>query len=66
MFEALGIAVAEAPPVRPKPLTQDGLLGLFSAETTGADFVLMPASDADMRGKNAAVRPSLEVVYDNA
>ena len=52
--------------MRPKPLTQDGLLGLFSAETTGADFVLMPASDADMRGKNAAVKPSLEVVYDNA
>jgi 3,8-divinyl chlorophyllide a/chlorophyllide a reductase subunit X len=66
MFEALGMAVAEAPPVRPKPLSQDGLLGLFSAETTGADFVLMPASDADMRGKYAAVKPSLEVVYDNA
>jgi chlorophyllide a reductase subunit X len=66
MFEALGIAVADAPPVRPKPLSQDGLLGLFSAETTGADFVLMPASDADMRGKYAAVKPSLEVVYDNA
>jgi chlorophyllide a reductase subunit X len=66
MFEALGMAVAEAPPVRPKPLSQDGLLGLFSAETTGADFVLTPASDADMRGKYAAVKPSLEVVYDNA
>ena len=66
MFEALGIAVAEAPPVKPKPLTQDGLLALFSAETTGADFVLTPASDADMRGKNATVKPSLEVVYDNA
>ena len=65
MFEALGLAVAEAPPVKPKPLSQDGLLGLFSAETTGADFVLMPASDADMRGKNAVVKPSLEVVYDN-
>ena len=66
MFEALGLAVAEAPPVKPKPLSQDGLLGLFSAETTGADVVLMPASDADMRGKNAVVKPSLEVVYDNA
>ena len=63
MFKALGLAVAEAPPVKPKPLSQDGLLGLFSAETTGADFVLMPASDADMRGKNAVVKPSLEVVY---
>jgi chlorophyllide a reductase subunit X len=66
LFAALGEAVAEAPPVRPKPLSQDGLLGLFSAETTGADFVLMPASDEDMRGKNAAPKKSLEVVYDNA
>ncbi len=66
LFASLGEAVAVAPPVRPKPLTQDGLLGLFSAETTGADFVLTPASDADMRGKNAVVKPSLEVVYDNA
>jgi chlorophyllide a reductase subunit X len=66
MFEQLGLAVAEAPPVKPKPLSQDGLLNLFSAETTGADFVLTPASDADMRGKYAAVKPSLEVVYDNA
>jgi chlorophyllide a reductase subunit X len=66
LFAALGEAVAEAPPVRPKPLSQDGLLGLFSAETTGADFVLMPASDEDMRGKNAEPKKSLEVVYDNA
>ncbi|WP_431299498.1 chlorophyllide a reductase iron protein subunit X [Tabrizicola sp. BL-A-41-H6] len=65
MFEALGLAVAEAPPVRPKPLSQDGLLGLFSAETTGADFVLTPATDMDMRGKYAAPKASLEVVYDN-
>ncbi len=57
--------MAIAPPVRPKPLTQDGLLGLFSAETTGADFVLTPATDLDMRGKNAAPKASLEVVYDN-
>ena len=42
-----------------------GLLGLFSAEITGADFVLTPATDLDMRGKNAVVKPSLEVVYDN-
>jgi 3,8-divinyl chlorophyllide a/chlorophyllide a reductase subunit X len=65
LFASLGDAVAIAPPVRPKPLSQDGLLGLFSAETTGADFVLMPASDEDMRGKNAVTKPSLEVVYDN-
>ena len=27
-----------APPLRPKPLTQDGLLGLFDAEMTGGGF----------------------------
>ena len=66
LFASLGDAVAIAPPVRPKPLTQDGLLNLFDAETTGADFVLTPATDADMRGKNAVLKASLEVVYDNA
>jgi chlorophyllide a reductase subunit X len=65
MFAALAEAVAIAPPVRPAPLNQDGLLNLFSAETTGKDFVLMPATDADMRGKNAVLKKSLEVVYDN-
>jgi chlorophyllide a reductase subunit X len=58
--------VAIAPPIRPAPLTQDELLNLFSAESTGKDFVLTPATDADMRGKDAVVRASLEVVYDNA
>lgn len=52
--------------MRPAPLTQDQLLNLFDAETTGKDFVLVPATDADMRGKFAVVKPSLEVVYDNA
>ena len=47
-------------------IRQDGLLNLFSAETTGKDFVLEPATDIDMRGKFAAEKPSLEVVYDNA
>jgi len=65
LFEVLACAVADAPPLRPKPLTQDGLLGLFDAETTGSNFVLDPATDADMRGSFAAVKPSLEVVYDN-
>jgi 3,8-divinyl chlorophyllide a/chlorophyllide a reductase subunit X len=65
LFEILADAVADAPPLRPKPLSQDALLGLFDAETTGKDFVLEPASDADMRGAFAALKPSLEVVYDN-
>jgi chlorophyllide a reductase subunit X len=65
LFEELAIAVGEAPPVRPKPMTPDGLLGLFDGKDTGADFVLVPASDADMRGKHAVLKPSLEVVYDH-
>jgi len=40
-------------------------LGLFSAEVTGAGFVLEPATDADMRGKNSKPKESLEVIYDN-
>jgi chlorophyllide a reductase subunit X len=66
LFAELAEAVAVAPPVRPAPLSQDGLLNLFSAETTGKDFVLTPATDADMRGKDAVEKKSLEVVYDNA
>ncbi|MFZ1661848.1 MAG: chlorophyllide a reductase iron protein subunit X [Paracoccaceae bacterium] len=65
LFTALADAVAIAPPVRPTPLSQDGLLNLFSAESTGKDFVLTPATDADMRGKNAVLKKSLEVVYDD-
>ena len=65
MFADLADSVGIAPPVRPAPLTQDELLNLFDAETTGKDFVLMPATDADMRGKNVMVKASLEVVYDH-
>jgi chlorophyllide a reductase subunit X len=64
LFEELATNVAEAPPVRPKPLTMDALLDLFSAETTGRDFVLEPATMFDMCGKEDIVKPTLEVVYD--
>lgn len=66
LFETLAEQVAVAPPVRPRPLTQDALLGLFSAEVTGRDFVMQPATLADMVGPQAAPKPSLEVVYDDA
>jgi len=66
MFETLASNVADAPPVRPTPLTSDSLLGLFSPETTGAAFKLQPASQADMRGANFVEKKSLEVVYDEA
>jgi chlorophyllide a reductase subunit X len=64
LFEQLAIAVADAPPVRPAPLDQDGLLALFDSKDTGGDYVLVPATDADMRGKNSAPKVSLEVIYD--
>jgi chlorophyllide a reductase subunit X len=64
LFENLAENVATAPPVRPTPLTQDGLLGLFAPDQTGGSFVLKPASQADMRGGVFADKPSLEVVYD--
>jgi chlorophyllide a reductase subunit X len=64
MFAALAENVADAPPLRPTPLSQDGLLELFSAEETGAGFVLEPATDEDMRGPDAEPKRSLEVIYD--
>ena len=64
LFEELAENVATAPPLRPAPLDQDGLLGLFSADVTGADYSLKPASQADMRGVAYVTKPTLEVVYD--
>ncbi len=64
LFEALAENVATAPPVRPKPLSQDGLLGLFAPEQTGADYQLKPATQADMRGGVFAEKASLEIIYD--
>jgi 3,8-divinyl chlorophyllide a/chlorophyllide a reductase subunit X len=64
LFEELATNVGLAPPVRPKPLTQDGLLGLFKAETVGRGVVLEPATFEDMCGVERVEKPSLEVVYD--
>ena len=64
LFELLGRNVAEAPPVRPRPLTQDDLLGLFSGSAVGRDVVLQPATDFDMLGRQTLEKKSLEVVYD--
>jgi len=64
VFEELATNVAEAPPLRPKPLTQDGLLGLFSSDITGRNVVLEPATTFDMVGRHDLVKKSLEVVYD--
>ena len=42
------------------------LLGLFSADVTGRDFKMEPATLFDMVGKNEIVKPTLEVIYDAA
>ena len=65
LFEELALNVATAPPRRPKPLDQDGLLGLFSPEDTGGDVTLVPATQADMRGGTFEAKASLEVIYDD-
>ncbi|QZH75051.1 MAG: chlorophyllide a reductase iron protein subunit X [Erythrobacter sp.] len=66
LFEELASNVASAPPLQPKPLDQDGLLGLFSPEETGGNVTLRPATQADMRGGTFEPKPSLEVIYDEA
>ncbi len=66
LFEDLAVNVATAPAQQPRPLDQDGLLGLFSPEQVGGDIVLRPATQADMRGAAFVQKPSLEVVYDEA
>jgi chlorophyllide a reductase subunit X len=64
VFEELALNVAEAPPVRPKPMTSDDLLGLFSADQVGRNVVLEPATIFDMVGKDEVIKPTLEVIYD--
>jgi ABC-type Mn2+/Zn2+ transport system permease subunit len=66
LFAALGDNVAVAPPMKPVALNQDQLLQLVDGSETGAGITLEPATDIDMRGKNAVIKPSLEVVYDEA
>jgi len=65
LFKELGANVAEAPPMRPKPLSPDALLNLFSSDEVGRDVVLEPATVEDMCGKSNLDKPSLEVVYDD-
>jgi chlorophyllide a reductase subunit X len=65
LFAQLATNVAEAPPMHPTPLTQDGLLGLFKGDAVGRDVVLDPATPEDMCGGVVVHKPSLEVVYDD-
>jgi len=64
MFAQLAENVGTSQPIRPKPMTQDELLGLFSADVVGRNVVLEPATQFDMCGKKETVKETLEVVYD--
>lgn len=64
LFADLARNVHEAAPNHPKPLSQDGLLGLFKGEAVGRGVTLVPATVEDMCGTAQVVKPSLEVVYD--
>jgi chlorophyllide a reductase subunit X len=66
LFEQLALEVAGAPPVRPKPLTHEALLGLFKGDAVGRDVVLQPATVEDMCAATSLERPSLEVIYEGA
>ena len=66
LFEALGEQVAEAPPLRPTPLSHDALLGLFKGDAVGRGVTLVPATIEDMCGGTVVEKPSLEVIYEDA
>ena len=65
LFEELAGNVADAPPLRPRPLSPDALLALFETDEETRVVDLVPATDEDLRGANAAPKKSLEVIYDD-
>ena len=66
LFEELARNVASAPPLSPKTLDHESLLGLFKGEAVGRGVVLEPATLEDMCGPQVAKKRSLEVLYDAA
>jgi chlorophyllide a reductase subunit X len=66
LFEELATNVAAAPPLGPKPLEQDELLGLFKGDAVGRDVVLEPATLEDVCGVSRRKKNSLEIIYDQA
>lgn len=65
LFEELARNVADAAPLHPSPLDQDGLLDLFNSDEVGRDVVLEPATLEDMGGAAKLRKTSLEVIYDD-
>ena len=66
MFEELALQVAEAPPVRPAPLSHENLLNLFKGDAVGRNVILDPATEADMCPATVLEKKSLEVIYEGA
>ncbi len=66
MFEQLAVQVAEAPPVRPTPLSHENLLNLFKGDAVGRNVVLEPATEIDMCPATVVQKKSLEVIYEGA
>jgi chlorophyllide a reductase subunit X len=66
IFEELAFNVATAPPLLPRPLDQDALLGLFKGDAVGRDVVLEPATIEDMCGPQLKKKRSLEILYEGA
>ncbi len=66
MFEQLAQQVAEAPPIRPTPLTHENLLNLFKGDAVGRNVVLEPATEIDMCPATVSNKKSLEVIYEGA
>jgi chlorophyllide a reductase subunit X len=66
LFEELALNVASAPPVSPKPLQHEELLGLFKGDAVGRNVVLESATIEDMCGPQAPKKRTLEVLYDRA
>ena len=64
MFEMLAQQVAEAPPMRPTPLTHEALLNLFKGDAVGRGVILDPATMEDMWVEAVPVKKSLEVIYE--
>ena len=64
LFADLAENVAVAPPMLPRTLKQEELLGLFKSDTTNRDVPFEPASLTDMCGGRVIGKTSLEVVYE--
>jgi chlorophyllide a reductase subunit X len=64
LFQTLASEIAGSMPLQPNTLSQDELLGLFTADAVGRDVVLEPATIDDLCAASVLEKPSLEVVYE--